>query len=346
MKGVVKLMKAYHLEKVGSLDGIVLREQEIPSPGPVEVLVRIRATSLNRRELMIMNGNYPLPSKPDVIPFSDGVGEVVAIGSDVKGVTLGDRVAGSYFPYWVKGKLSWESMIQQFGCSMDGMLAEYAIMPVVGVVHIPEHLTWEEAATLPCAALTAWSALNGPEPIQPGDTVLTLGTGVVALFAIQLAKALGARVISTTSSDEKAERLHVLGAEEVINYRTIPEWSKAVRSYTGGKGVNRVVDTGGSDTLSESIKSTAPNGEIALVTAIGKRPMIEIEPQVLAASLLTIRRLLVGSRTDFENMNTIISQSGLQPVIDSVFAFEDAKEAIQYYAAGKNFGKVVIRGKK
>lgn len=339
-------MKAYHLEKVGSLDGIVWREQEIPTPGPKEVLVRIRATSLNRRELMILKGNYPLPSKPDVIPVSDGVGEVVEFGANVQGVKIGDRVSGSYFPYWEEGKLSREAMVHQFGCTLDGMLAEYAIIPIEGVVHIPDHLTWEEAATLPCAALTAWSALHGPEPIQVGDTVLTLGTGVVALFAIQFAKALGASVIATTSNDEKADRLRALGVDEIINYRTTPEWSKAVHSYTKGKGVNRVVDTGGSDTISESIKSTAPNGEIALVTAIGKRPMIEIEPRVLAASLLTIRRLFVGSRTDFEKMNDTISKSGLRPVIDSVFSFEEAKEAFHYYATGSNFGKVVIRGKE
>jgi NADPH:quinone reductase-like Zn-dependent oxidoreductase len=336
-------MKAYHLEKVGGLNGIEFRERDIPSPGPNEVLIRVRAASLNRRDLMILNGKYPLPAVTDIVPVSDGVGEVVAVGTNVQQVVVGERIMANYFPQWIGGKLTWESMISQFGCTLDGFLAEYAVIPAGAVVHIPDHLSWEEAATLPCAALTAWSALNGPEPIQANDTVLTLGTGAVALFAVQLARALGARVISTTSTEEKAEKLRALGAEEVINYQMIPDWSKTVRSYTEGKGVNRVVDTGGSDTLLESIKSTAPNGEIALVTAIGKRPMIEIEPPVLAASLLTIRRMLVGSRTDFEEMNKTISKMGIRPVIDSVFAFTDAKKAIQYYSDGRNFGKVVIR---
>lgn len=337
-------MKSYHIEKLGDIDGLVLREHDIPSPGPHEVLVRIRATSLNRRDLMILNRTYPLPSMPDSIPVSDGVGEVVAKGSKVSRFTVGDRVAGNYFAHWKEGKLTWDLMIQQLGCTLDGMLTEYALMNEETLVHIPPHLSWEEAATLPCAALTAWSAVTGPEPVMPGDTVLTLGTGGVALFALQLAKALGARVISTTSSEEKAERLRALGADEIVNYRTTPNWSRVIRELTSGKGVNRVVDTGGSDTLEESIKSVAPNGEIALVTAIGKRPMIEIHPPVLAASLLTIRRLLVGNRAAFENMNRIIAQSELHPVIDRVFSFAEAKEAYRYYATSNIFGKVVIMG--
>ncbi|EFH82930.1 zinc-dependent alcohol dehydrogenase family protein [Ktedonobacter racemifer] len=162
-------MKTYHLEHLGDLDGLVLRDQEVPTPGPHEVLVRIRATSLNRRELMILNRTYPLPSKPNVIPVSDGAGEVVAVGTQVSRVAVGDRVAGSYFARWTEGKLTWDQMIQQLGCTLDGMLTEYALLDEQALVHLPDTLTFEEAATLPCAALTAWSALNGPDPIRPGD---------------------------------------------------------------------------------------------------------------------------------------------------------------------------------
>lgn len=335
-------MKAYHLEHLGSPDSLVLRLQNEPEPGASQVLVRIQATSLNRRDLMILNRTYPVPSRPDVIPISDGAGEVVAVGSEVTRVAVGDRVAGNYFARWKEGKLTWDHMTQQLGCTLDGMLTEYALLDEEALVRLPASLTFEEAATLPCAALTAWSALTGPEPIQPGDTVLTLGTGGVALFALQLAKVLGARVIATTSSDEKAERLKQLGADDVVNYQATPGWSRTVRELTAGVGVNRVVDTGGSDTLGESIKSVAPNGEIALVTAIGKRPMIEIHPPALAASLLTIRRLLVGSRTTFEEMLRTIASSELHPVIDRVFAFAEARQAYQYYTTGSLFGKVVI----
>jgi NADPH:quinone reductase-like Zn-dependent oxidoreductase len=289
-------MKAYHIEQLGDRDGLVVREHDVPSPGPHEVLVRVRACSLNRRDLTILHRSYPLPSRPDVIPVSDGVGEVVATGLQVSRVRVGERVAGNYFARWKEGKLTWDLMTQQLGCTLDGMLTEYALLDEEALVHLPPHLTFEEASTLPCAALTAWSALTGPEPIVPGDTVLTVGTGSVALFAVQLANALGARVICTTSSEERAQRLRALGADGTVNYLSTPEWSRVVRDLTGGMGVNRVVETGGSDTLNESIKSVAPNGEIALVTAMGKRSMIEIEPPVLAASLLTIRRFLVGSR--------------------------------------------------
>ncbi len=339
-------MIAFRIVEFGSVDGLVPREEEVPAPGPQEVIVRIHATSLNRRDLMILNRQYPIPASAGIIPISDGAGEVVEIGSDVKRVRVSDRVAGNYFGRWKDGKLTWDLAAQQLGCTLNGMLTEYACLSEEALVQVPENISWHDAATLPCAGLTAWSALRGIQPVGPGDTVLTLGTGGVALFALQLAKALGALVISTTSSEEKAQRLKTLGADEVINYRANPEWSREVRRVTGGAGVNRVIDTGGSDTLEESIKSTAPNGEIALVTAIGRRPMIEIHPQVLASSLVTIRRLFVGPRQEFENLNRFISQHKIHPAIDRVFGFSKAKDAYRYYSVGVQhhniFGKVVI----
>lgn len=335
-------MKTYHLTQFCTLDGLTLSDQEIPLPGPRQALVRISAVSLNRRDLMILNRTYPVSARSQVIPVSDGVGKVVAVGDAVTRVTVGNRVAGTYFPSWQDGKLAWEQVTQQLGCTLDGMLTEYALLDEEALVIIPASLSDLEAATLPCAAVTAWSALMGPEPIQAGDTVLTLGTGGVALFALQLAKMRGAHVIATTSSDSKAKQLQQLGAEAVVNYRTHPEWSQMVRELTAGKGVNRIVETGGSDTLEESIKSATPNGEIALVTAIGKRQMIEIRPSVLAASLLTIRRLFVGSRTTFENMLSTIAVNELHPVIDCVFPFTEAVQAYHYYSTASPFGKVVI----
>lgn len=204
-------MKAYHIETLGEIEGLAVREQDEPRPGSHEVLVRIRATSLNRRDLMILKGSYPVPTRPDVIPLSDGAGEVVAVGSEVSGVAVGDRITSTYFVGWQDGRLTAALASEQYGCSLDGMLAEYALLEAESVVHIPPHLTWEEAATLPCAALTAWSALNGPRPVSPGETVLIVGSGGVALFALQFAKLFGTQTIVATSSEAKAERLKELG---------------------------------------------------------------------------------------------------------------------------------------
>ncbi len=338
-------MQAYHIEEFGSVDGLVIRDHEIPQPDSQEVLVQIRAVSLNRRDLYILKRTYPVPPRPGVIPISDGVGEIVAVGAEVSRFKVGDRVAGNYFVDWKDGQLNWEFGSHQLGCTIDGMLAEYALLHQDWLVSVPAHLSWEEAATLPCAALVAWSSLTGPKALIPGDTVLTLGTGGVALFALQFAKLFGARVIATTSSDEKGQRLKELGADYVINYRTTLDWERVVRELTGDRGVEHVVETGGADTLQQSIRSTAFNGEIALVSFMGvKKSMIEIDPRILARSLVTMRQVFVGSRLGFETMNRAIEQHKLRPVIDRVFAFSKAKDAYQYFMESNHFGKVVISG--
>ena len=238
-------MKSYHVQYGDGLESLTVKEHPIPQPGPEEVLLRIHANSLSYRDLMIFKGSYPLPVKPDVVAVSDGAGEVVATGANVTRAKPGDRVAVQMFPYWTDGPFALEHAAQ-IGGSLDGLLTEYAIVSEEAVVHIPAHLSYEEAATLPCAALTAWNALTGGKALQAGQTVLTLGSGGVSLFAIQFAKMMGAFVIATTSSEEKAQRLKALGADEVINYRTRPDWHDRVRELSNGRGVDQIVEvTGG-----------------------------------------------------------------------------------------------------
>ena len=334
-------MKSYHVTYGGGIDSLVLREHEMPKPGPGEVLVRVRATSLNARELMILRGDYPLPVKPDVVAVSDGAGEVVGIGEGVTRVKVGDRVAASLFPLWLGGPFSFD-VAPQIGGWLDGMLTEFAILSEQGLVLIPDHLSFEEAATLPCAGVTAWHALTGGRPPVPGDTVLTLGSGGVSLFALQFAKLYGARVIATTSSDEKAKQLTALGADEVVNYRAIPDWHIAVRKLTGGRGVDYVIEVGGAGTLQNSLKSVAVQGQISWVGVLAQgEPAISLA--ALRSAFATLQFVAVGSRAQVVAMNRAIEVNRLKPVIDRVFPFEEAVEAFRYYQAGQFFGKIVIK---
>jgi NADPH:quinone reductase-like Zn-dependent oxidoreductase len=333
-------MKSYHVNNDAGLASLTIKEHERPTPGPREVLVRVRATSLNARDLMILHGTLPEPVRPEVIPGSDGAGEVIAIGPGVTRAAVGDRVTCSMMPYWIDGPLKWE-YAPSLGSSLDGSLTQYALFPEEGIVHIPEHLSFEEAATLPVAGVTAWNALTWGSPLQAGQTVLTLGSGGVSLFALQFAKLFGARVIATTSSDEKAQRLKALGADAVINYRTTPDWHTAVRDLTAGQGVDRVIEVGGAGTLEQSIRSTAPEGQVSVIGWLANttptNPM-----SAIVGNFFTLRRIAVGSRAHFLAMNRAITANGLKPVIDHVFPFKDALVAYRYYEKGQNLGKVVI----
>lgn len=333
-------MKSYHVNSGAGLAGLTAKEQERPIPGPREVLVRVRATSLNARDLAILQGTLPEPVNPEVIAGSDGAGEVVAIGSSVTRVAIGDRVTCSMLPYWIDGPLKWE-YAPSLGSTLDGSLTEYALFPEEGIVHIPEHLSFEEAATLPVAGVTAWNALTWGSPLQAGQTLLTLGSGGVSLFSIQLAKIFGARVIATTSSDDKAQRLKALGADAVINYRSTPNWHTAVRDLTGGQGVDRVIEVGGAGTLEQSIKSTTADGHISVIGRLANTTST-IPMSAIDGGFFTLRRIAVGSRAHFLAMNRAITVNGLKPVIDRVFSFEDTLSAYRYYEKGQNFGKVVI----
>ncbi|SHN23870.1 NAD(P)-dependent alcohol dehydrogenase [Chitinophaga sp. CF418] len=332
-------MKSYHVQYGGGVESLTVKEHSIPQPGRQQVLVRIHANSLSYRDLMIFKGNYPLPVKPDVVAVSDGAGEVVAIGADVMRTKPGDRVAVQMFPQWIDGPFAME-YAAQIGGSLDGLLTEYAVVSEDAIVHIPAHLSYEEAATLPCAALTAWNALTAGKALEAGQTVLTLGSGGVSLFAIQFAKMMGAHVIATTSSEEKAQRLKTLGANEVINYCTTPDWHNTIRELTNGRGVDQIVEvTGG--TLEQSIQSIAIEGQINFVGRLEAGAQT-ININRLFQSCASIRVVAVGSRAQFITMNKAIDANHLRPVIDKVFSFEDAPAAFKYLQEGKYFGKIVI----
>ncbi|MCK1323595.1 NAD(P)-dependent alcohol dehydrogenase [Bradyrhizobium sp. 156] len=331
-------MQSYHLNAAGDPEGITLRESPDPVPGPGEILVRIHARSLNFRDGLILRGQYPVPAQAGVVPLSDGAGEVVSLGASVSRVAVGDRVSAAYFPRWAEGPLSMAFVMEQFGCTRDGMLADLVVMPDQAAVKIPPQLSYEEASTLPCAGVTAWNALFGGQRILPGQTVLTLGSGGVATFAVQFAKILGARVIAVTSTDEKAELLRGLGAQDVINRTATPDWGRVVQDLTGGGGVEHVVESGSLETLPRSIAAAAPGAEIALVAALGAG---SLDPRVLGAPV-TIRRFYVGSRAHFEAMNRAIEIHEIRPVIDQCFSFANAPAAYAHFLAKHHTGKVVI----
>ncbi|MFG3704709.1 NAD(P)-dependent alcohol dehydrogenase [Micromonospora sp. NPDC047670] len=333
-------VRSYHVNSGDGIDGLSLRSHEPPISGIGEVAVAVHAVSLNFRELLVLRGQYVLPVKPDVIPVSDGAGQVVAVGPGVQRVRPGDRVTATLFPRWLDGPLE-PAYLPQLGGSLDGMLTELAVLPEQALVPVPEHLSYAEAATLPCAAVTAWNALTGDGPgIQPGHTVLTTGSGGVSLFAVQLAKLLGATVIATTGQADREQRLRDLGADEVVNYRAVPDWHTAVRDLTGGRGADRVVDTAG--TLEQSLKSLAVNGHVAFVGSVTGdwRPL---DPRLLFGVAATVRALTVGSHAQFTQLNKIIAAHQLRPVIDRAFPFEEAGAAFRYYESTSPFGKVIIR---
>ncbi|MFF7243356.1 NAD(P)-dependent alcohol dehydrogenase [Embleya sp. NPDC008237] len=334
-------MKSYHLRPGAGIEGITIREHEQPEPGPGRVLVRVRATSLSLRELLVLDGDYPLPVLPDTIPGCAGVGEVVAIGAGVTRVRLGDRVAATVFPDWIDGPFALD-YAAQLGSSRDGMLTEFAVVGEQALVPVPEHLSFEEAAAFPLTAVTAWNALTGSRPLLPGETVLTLGTGAVSLFAVQLAKVFGARVIATTSSPDKAARLRALGADEVVDYREHPRWGEQVRRVTGGRGVDRVVDVAGN--LAQSLAATALGGEIAFVGHWLGADTPDASPSASALfnAGAVLRPLAVGSRAQFEALNRAVAAARLRPPIHREFSFDEVPEALRYHRKGGFVGNVVI----
>lgn len=333
-------MKCYQANSGAGIAGLVLREIDEPKPRAREVLVRVRANSLNFRELSILRGKYPLPVKSNVVMASDGAGEVIAIGQEVTRARVGDRVAAAMFPRWIDGPISWE-YAPQIGGSLDGMLAERVVLDEEAIVHLPAHLSFEEAATLPCAGVTAWNALTGGRPLQAGHTVLILGSGGVSLFALEFAKLFGARVIATTSSNDKAQRLRNIGADYVINYRERTDWHLDVREFTDGRGVDTVIETVGG-TMEQSIKSVKLDGQIAFVGRLDDTNSM-IDTNVLFTAVATVRVVFAGSRAHFIAMNRAISANRLRPVIDRIFAFDDVPGAFRYFEENRPLGKVVIR---
>lgn len=335
-------MKSYHMAARGGVEGLVVREHPIPDVEGGEVLVRLRASSLNYRDVAILLGQYmsQMRTEGSLVPLSDGAGEVVAIGRGVTRFKAGDRVISTFFAGRI-GASGRDEGADALGGPIDGVLSEYRVFDQQFLVPVPAHLSFEEAATLPCAALTAWSAITGGKrPLQPGDWVLVQGSGGVSVFALQLAKLFGARVIATTSSDAKAERLRALGADATVLYAGNPDWDAEVRAITGG--VDKAVDMGGSGTLARSIGTLASGGHVAVVGFLGHDGEGSI-PAGILSGLFTLERVGVGPRTAFEDMNRAIAAHRLHPVIDRVFAFSEAADAYRHMMERRHFGKIVIR---
>lgn len=324
-----------------SLDALSLRDVEPPKPGPGEVLVRVRACSLNYRDQAIPMGVYlGGPVSEDVVPLSDGAGEIAALGEGVNSLAVGDRVAGSFFLDWIDGPPNPKAGPALGGAGAPGMLQDYVALPAHSVVRLADSLSFEEAACLPCAGVTAWNALmEGPHPLKPGETVLVLGTGGVSLLALQIAKAAGARVVATSSSDEKLERVRALGADETINYRTTPAWGAEAARLAGG-GVDHVVEVGGAGTLAQSIQAVGFNGEIALIGVLTREG--DTSPHGLMFKGASIRGIFVGSKGMAQRLNAHIDAHQIKPVIDRTFPIERALDAYRYQSSAALFGKVVI----
>ncbi len=334
-------MKAYELKELIGPDGLALNaDRPEPAPGRGEVKVRVHATSLNYRDLLVASGKYSAIKKPPLIPLSDGAGEVVAVGEGVSRFRVGDRVAGTFFQGWDAGAISAEVTANALGGAVDGMLAEYVVLSENGVIHTPSHLSFEEAATLPCAGLTAWNAVVEAGRVRAGETVLLLGTGGVSIFALQFAKLHGARVVVASSSDDKLAQAKALGADMLINYRATPDWDQEVVKTTGGRGVDVVVEVGGGGTLERSIKAVRVGGFIAIIGVVSGAG--QIDPRPIIGKAIRLQGVYVGSREMFAAMNRAVSEAALKPVIDRTFAFAEAKQAYAYQISGAHFGKIVI----
>src|SRR5215469_6662992 len=332
------MMKAYELRNESGTTALAIVERPRPSPSPGEVLVRMRAASLNYRDILISK----IPRSAPLVPLCDGAGEVVEAGPGVTRVKVGDRVAGTYFQDWVSGPLGPNVFRTVLGQTIDGVLAEYVTFKEHGAVQIPAHLSFEEAATLPCAGLTAWQALITEGHIKAGDTVVVMGTGGVSIFALQFALLCGARVIATTGSHSKMERLRALSASAVINYKTNPEWDKQVLELTGGTGADHVVEVGGAGTLPRSLRAVRHGGFISLIGVLGGAGE-KFSPGSIILKGIRLQGIFVGSTEMFEDMNRAVATAGMRPVIDRTYQFEEASKALAFLESGKHFGKVCIR---
>jgi NADPH:quinone reductase-like Zn-dependent oxidoreductase len=330
----------YFFPQLTGPDALTLAEAPVDKPGVGNVLVRLHAASLNYRDLVIAEGRSPAPVVDRLIPLSDAAGEIVEIGERVTHWKSGDRVMGSFMQAWINGELPLNGSASVLGGPVQGVLAEYRVFPEGGLVRVPEHLDWEEAATLPCAALTAWSALFEYQRLKETDTVLVLGTGGVATFALQFAATIGARAIVASSSDEKIEKARSLGATAGINYKNHPDWHLEVRRLTQGRGVDHVIEVGGGGTLERSLKSARPGG---LVHMIGVLQRGEMDPREIVTSGAIVRGIRNGSRAMFERMAGMIEHHRIHPVVDRVFPFEEAKDAYRALQRADHVGKIAIR---
>lgn len=334
-------MRAYEVRSFG-FDGLVPVDVDDPTPNSREVIVRFHAVSLNYRDLMFIKGVYNPKAKLPAVPLSDGAGEVVAVGREVTRWKVGDRVCPIFVQGWIEGEPSAEKNRTSLGAGdRPGVLRERGAFNEEALVKIPDHLSYEEAATLPCAALTAWNALVVAGRLRAGETILTLGTGGVSIFALQLAKMHGARVLITSSSDEKLARARSLGADETINYRQVPDWDKEALRLTEGRGVDHVIELGGAGTLARSLNAVRVGGHVALIGVLAPKGDVDLRRALMKS--VRVQGVFVGSRRMFEEMNRAIETNKLRPVIDRIFAFEEARAALEYMDRGAHFGKIVIK---
>ncbi|MDT8448784.1 MAG: NAD(P)-dependent alcohol dehydrogenase [Wenzhouxiangellaceae bacterium] len=335
-------MNVIEIREHFGLDALTLSERPRPEPERGQVLIRVRAVSLNFRDLMTVKGQYNPKQPLPLIPCSDGAGEVVEVGDDVDRVKPGDRVAGIFAQRWLGGTPTPAMRASTLGGPSDGMAAEYVVLDQEGVVHVPGHLDFDQAATLPCAAVTAWNAVVEQGRVRAGDVVLIQGTGGVSMFALQFARASGARVIATSSSDEKLAKARELGADHGINYRETPDWDKRVLELTDGRGVDQVVEVGGAGTFMRSINAVRLGGTVTVIGVLsGTATELDVRPVLMKN--VRMHGVLVGPREMFETMNRAIEQHRLEPVIDKVFAFDEFRPALEHMEAGKHFGKIVVR---
>lgn len=334
-------MKRYEIVSATGFDGLKLTERPTPRPGPRQIVVRVRAASLNYRDIMIVSGGYMRGLPFPIVPLSDGAGEIAEIGAEVTRLKAGDRVAGIFFQRWLAGPVKPDIQEAALGGTADGMLTEYALLDAEGVVRIPDHLSYAEAATLPCAALTAWHGLIEAGGLKAGDTVLLLGTGGVSVFGLQLARLAGAATVIISSSEEKLERARALGAGETINYRRNPDWQNRVGEVTGGRGVDHVLEVVGAATMARSLAALRVGGHVAIIGARAGQAG-EIDRQLVLRKGLRITGINVGSRAMFEAMNRAITANRLHPAIHRTYPFTEAIAAYRDFAAASHFGKVVI----
>lgn len=334
-------MKAVRVKTPGHLDGLVMVDEPTPRPGERGVLIRLYAGSLNFRDMRVAMGTYLGPLKETPIPLSDGAGEIVAVGAQVRRVKVGDRVTANCQSHWIGGPFLPEYHATSIGMTIDGTLAEYILVDENAVVKIPDYLSYQEAASLPCAAVSAWSALTFGSPLTPGNTVLVQGAGGVALFGLQISKMFGARVLAITSSEKKAAVLKSLGADAVVNYREVPEWDKAILDLTDGVGVDKIIDIGGGATIARSASCAAFGGEIGSVGSAGGYGGGLTADAIRARSLL-LGGIAVGPRLSFEALLGAMGRFEMRPVIDRVFSFDDYKNAYAHLEKGTHVGKVII----
>ncbi len=333
-------MRVWEVQNEWGIDSLRLVEKPEPEPGLGEIVVAMRAASLNYRDLLTVQG-MGAASEPPLIPFSDGAGEVLRVGEGVTRVAVGDRVCPMFFQSWLDGGPAAEKRSQSLGGPLAGVLQEQMVLSAEGVSRFAPHLSYTEAATLPCAALTAWRALMVEGELRPGQTVLLQGTGGVSTFALQFAKAAGARVIVTSSSDAKLERARAMGADHLINYRSTPEWAEAALEVTDGLGVDHVLEVGGKDTVNQSLQAARVGGRVMVIGVLSGFAQ-EIAMRSIYYKNIRMIGMSVGSRRHFEDMTAAIAVNGLKPVIDTVLPFEAVPDALRRMQAGEHQGKICI----